>query len=256
KLIAELEGRTVTVRGQPVTLRELGNASVVSVPMSFKQEFINVLADPNIALLLGLGAMLGLGIELYHPGGILPGVFGAICLILSLVAGQVLPISYGGLALLALGAALFVVELFMPAFGIWGAAGVVCFVLGSIYLVDSDMIWAVGDFGVNEALVGSIAGVVGGLLLLVSFLAIRAQRRRVTTGKEGLVGKSALTKTAFARREPSGEMRGRVEVMGELWHARFADGGEAPEVGERLTVKALEAGMTLVVTRNASGDEQ
>src|SRR5690606_27685466 len=143
-LLAELEGRTVNVRGIPVTLQSLASAPRVPVEMTFKQQVVSVLADPNIAILLGLGAMLGIGIELLHPGGIVPGVVGVICLILSLVAGQVLPISLGGLGLLLLGAVFFVVELFMPAFGVWGVAGVVCLVLGSIYFIDTDMVWSAG----------------------------------------------------------------------------------------------------------------
>ena len=197
KLLGELEGKTVTVAGSPVTLKNYRDAPRTQIPMSFKQVVVNILSDPNIAILLGLGAMLGIGIELYHPGLIFPGICGAICLILSLTAAQVLPISYGGVLLLLLGVSFFAVELMAPSFGIWGGAGIVCLVLGSIYFVDTDLVWSVDGFGVNKLLVGSVAALAGLILLGVVYLAISSKKRRVTTGKEGLVGKVAVVKKSF-----------------------------------------------------------
>ena len=246
KLLADIEGRTVTVTGRPVTLRELKKLPLHYVDMNFRQSVVNVLSDPNVAILLGLGAMLGLGIEFYHPGAVFPGVAGAICLVLSLTAAQVLPISIGGLVLLLLSAVFFVVELFMPTFGIWGSAGIVCLVLGSIYFIDSDMVWSESGFAVNKTLVGSIAALVGSVLALVCYLAVKSQRSRVTTGKEGLLGKRATVKVDFVE-SPAGVLEGKVEVMGEIWKARAAAGGMPPKKGQKLEVVELQEGLTLVV---------
>lgn len=253
RLLKELEGRTVTVRGNPLTIQGTSGAPIRTLEMSFKQQIVAVLADPNIAVLLGLGAMLGIGLELFHPGGIIPGVVGVICLILSLVAGQVLPISFGGLALLVLGAVFFVVELFMPAFGVWGIAGIVCLVLGSIYFVDTDLVWSANGLEINKLLIGGIAAVVGALLLLVSFLALRSQKSAVTTGKEGLVGRSALVKQDFVNQ--GGEPRGVVEVMGEIWRATIDSASDLPTAGQRVVVKSLEPGMLLRVERSEEPSE-
>lgn len=248
KLLEELEGRTVKVKGEPVSLTGLKDAPLQTVEMSFKQYVVNILADPNIAILLGLGAMLGIGLELYHPGGILPGVFGAICLVLSLIAAQVLPINVGGVVLLLLGFALFAVELFLPSFGIWGGAGIICLVLGSIYVVDTDMVWGIEGFEVDRWFIGSIAGTVGVVLLVVSLLAVRAQGRKVSTGREGLVGQTGKVLLDFKADPKENAAFGKVQVMGEIWNGR-AELGAAKELsaGDKMVVVSIESGMTLVV---------
>ncbi len=248
KLLAEVEGRTVKVKGVPVTLSGLSSASRQPLAMSFKQRVIDILSDPNVAILLGLGALLGIGIELYHPGAVLPGVVGAICLILSLTAGQVLPINYGGLALFGLGIIFFIVEMTMPTFGVWGVAGIVSLVLGSIYLIDSDMVWGPGTFDVSKPMVGGFAGTVGLLLILLARVVMRTARSRVTTGKEGLVGKTAEVRVAFARGlGPTEQARGKVLVSGEIWQALFNGTERLPEKGDRVRVSSVEDGLTLVV---------
>lgn len=250
KLLGELEGKTVTVKGEPFTLSGLAQASQEVIEMSFKQKVINILSDPNIAILLGLGALLGIGIELYNPGSVLPGVLGAICLVLALTASQVVPISYGGLALLLLGFCFFVIELFLPSFGIWGGAGIVCLVIGSIYFVDTDMVWGAESFVVDKMMVGSVAVIVGFVLLAVCYLAMGAMQRQVTTGKEGLIGKTARVRDDFVNDPHSEVAFGRVEVMGELWKARFkcADGGKPPLKGEAVSIVQVE-GLELLVER-------
>ncbi len=245
KLLAELEGKTVNVSGKNITLKGLTTASQEPVEMSFKQKIINILSDPNIAILLGLGALLGLGLELYHPGVVLPGIVGAICLILSLTAAQVLPINYGGVALLLLGAAFFAVELFMPTFGVWGVAGIICFVLGSIYLIDTDLVWGTESLGVDKLLVGSVAGTVGGILLIVTYLVLKSSQRPVSTGKEGLINQFATVIKDFEPDEKNRRFIGKVTIMGEYWNAQSKD---TPLLkGARVRVVAIEPEMTLRV---------
>ncbi|HQH27316.1 MAG TPA: nodulation protein NfeD [Oligoflexia bacterium] len=244
-LLRQLEERQVKIGDEEKRLAGLAGAPRESVPMSFKQRVVNVLSDPNVAILLGLGAMLGLGIELYHPGAIFPGIFGAICLVLSLTAAQVLPISLGGVALLVLSVVFFTVELFMPSFGIWGASGIVCLILGAIYFVDTELVWSVDGFSVDKGLIGSVAGIVGALLLAVIYLAISATQRKVTTGQEGMAGKAGTVKVGFTPDASGGQSRGKVEVNGEIWKARCVSG--TPQAGERIRVVAAEEGLQLLV---------
>ena len=247
RILEKLEGRTVDVQGSPVTLSNLKTAPRQNIAMNLKQTIVNILADPNIAILLGLGALLGIGIELYHPGGIVPGVFGVICLVLSLIAGQVLPISLGGVALLVLAAMFFGVEVFIPSFGIWGVAGIICLVLGSIYFIDTDQVWSGPEFAVDKPLIGSIAAFVGLLLLAVCYLAVKSAKRSVTTGREGLLGKTARIHSEFQSKD--GFATGKVLVMGEIWDAQYrvSEGGELPELGQKVIVKSIEDGMLLEI---------
>lgn len=251
KLLVELEGRTLNIKGQTITLTQLSESPQQIVQMSFKQRVINVLSDPNIAILLGLCALLGIGLELYHPGGIVPGVVGVICLVLALTAAQVLPINYGGLALLLLGVIFFVVELFMPTFGVWGIAGVICLVLGSIYLIDTELIWGEA-IGVNVTFIGAVAALVGGILMGVGYLVLRTSRKQVTTGKEGLIHKHATIKTPFAGKDSDLFLLGKVFVMGEYWNAKAdATYRDLLLVGQAVRIVAVEDGMRLVVEPDA-----
>jgi len=207
--------------------------------MSFKQIIINILADPNIAILLGLAAMLGLGLEFYHPGALFPGIIGAVCLILSLTSVQVLPINYGGIALLVLSVVFFVVEMTMPTFGIWGFAGIISLILGSIYVVDTDMVWSVEGFQVNYLLIGSIAGFVGLAILAVGMLVIKDRKRPVFTGREGMVGKVGTVRSAFVENS-IGEKEGKIFVSGEIWSAVLDAKSAAIAVGDKVVVNAVD----------------
>ncbi len=247
RLLEELEGKSANVRGTSVTLAGLASSPQEVIEMNLRQQVANFLSDPNIAMLLGLGALLGIGIELYHPGAILPGVFGAVCLVLSLIAAQVVPINTGGLLLLVLSGVLFIAEVFAPSFGVLGVAGVVCLILGSLYFVDTDEVWSQTGFTVQRGLIGTLAGVTGGLLLLVSSVAMRAQKGRFHTGKEGLEGKDAVTVTDFVP-DTQGGASGRVRVMGEIWQARIDSSGSVlPKAGDVLAVVAVDEGLRLLV---------
>lgn len=249
RLLEKLEGKTVKIDGRPIVLKNLADAPRTEIKMSFKQEVVNILADPNVAVLLGLGAMIGLGIELYHPGALLPGIFGAICLVLSLTSAQVLPISYGGLGLLLLGVVFFGVEIFVPSFGIWGVSGIICLILGSIYYIDTDMVFSNNEFGVNKGLVGTLAAF-GGLSLfgLVS-MAVKVRNRKITTGKEGLKGKKGKVLESFVLNEEQGILEGRVRVDGSIWSARASKeiNLESLTKGDPIFVEDIETGMVLVV---------
>lgn len=248
RALAEAEGRTVNVAGRPHTLENLREAPIQEIEMTLRQQVVSILSDPNVAVLLGLGAMVGIAIELFHPGAILPGVVGAICLILSLTAAQVLPINYGGLALLLLGGAFFVVEMMIPSFGIWGGAGIICFVIGSIYFVDTDMIWGAEGLTVDRLMVGSIAAAAGLMLLGVVYLVVKTGKRKIEIGTQGLVGQKGSVMTEFVVSGSGGVARGKVHVFGELWDARISlEDYAKPKIGDAVRVESVGEGMMLSV---------
>jgi membrane-bound serine protease (ClpP class) len=233
EVVARAEGRRVEVAG---TMRKLALAKAVqgsdghvrahTYEMRLAQRLLDVIADPNIAYLLLMGGLLGLYIELTHPGVAFPGVVGAICLLLALTALHVLPFNTSGLALLLLGVALLIAEVFLPTFGVVGAGGIVAFVLGSLFLFNS------ADTGVAVApsLVFGVGGTVAGLMLLVAFLVVRSQRARAVLGVEGMVGEIGV---AHQRLAPSGT----VVVHGEYWSAESED---VVQAGERVEVTSVD----------------
>jgi membrane-bound serine protease (ClpP class) len=194
--------------------------------MRLSQLVLDVLADPNIAYLLMMVGLLGLYIELTHPSLVLPGVAGGICLVLGLTAMHVLSVNYGGLALVLLGVALLIAEAFLPTFGVLGVGGLIAFVLGSLFLFDAE------GSGVQVAR-GLILGTATALVLaamVVGTLVLRAQRRRPTTGREGMVG---IVGVARERLDPEGT----VVVRGEYWTAT----SDAPvEAGREIEVVAVD----------------
>ena len=110
------------------------------------------------------------------------------------------------------------------------------------------MVWGPGTFDVSKPMVGGFAGTVGLLLILLARVVMRTARSRVTTGKEGLVGKTAEVRVAFARGlGPTEQARGKVLVSGEIWQALFNGTERLPEKGDRVRVSSVEDGLTLVV---------
>ena len=230
-LLAQANGRTVMVGDEPRTL-DLTGAVVIPLEPTLRQRVLGFLADPSVAYLLMLAGLLGLYLELSHPGTLVPGLVGGLCLAISLGSFQVLPIDTTGLVLLVLGLGLLVAELFLPSFGIVGGVGVIAFVLGSLYLFDSS---EPGVY-VDRTLIGSAASAVGLVMLVVSTLVVRAMRGRATTGREALVGSVGEVRS---RLDP----QGTVFVQGELWRASSAD---PVDPGSSVRVVAID-GLTLKV---------
>jgi membrane-bound serine protease (ClpP class) len=208
------------------------SAPVVEVEMTTFQRIRSTLAHPNIAyLLLTLGG-IGIYFELANPGSILPGVVGAICLILAFYALAVLPINYAGLALMALAALLFIAELFVHSMGLLTAGGVLSLVLGSLMLFrDADP-----AIRVSNGLIAGVATVVLVIVTLLVSLVVRTHRGQVSTGGEGLVMVRGTARSALGP-------RGKVSVRGEIWNA-VAD--EPIAAGENVEVVSVD-GMTLRV---------
>jgi membrane-bound serine protease (ClpP class) len=209
-LVAKLDGRKVTVQGVERKLA-LGGAVTEFVKPDWRTELLAVITNPSVALILMMIGVYGLFFEFSNPGFVLPGVVGAISLLLGLFALQLLPVNYAGLALMLLGLAFMVAEAFLPSFGALGIGGVVAFVFGGLMLIETD----VPGFGIPVSLVVSIGIVSALLIFMIAALAIRARRRPILGGREELAGSAGEVVDDFA-----GE--GWVRTRGELWRATSA----------------------------------
>jgi membrane-bound serine protease (ClpP class) len=241
ELLKQAHGRKVDLDGRPHTL-DLKDVRLDRYEMNLKQKLINALADPNIAYLLMMAGLLGLYMEFSHPGVFFPGVAGAICLILALMAFHVLPINYAGLGLIFLGIALLVGEAFAPSFGVLGIGGVISLALGSFFLFDTEG----SDLAVDRSIIFAAVGTLGAFVLAVSYLVFRSQQARPTLGMEGLVGEVGEVRSKLS---PTG----KIFVHGEYWNAEAE--GEV-DVGEKVQVVGYD-GMNLKVrrsSRRASGE--
>jgi membrane-bound serine protease (ClpP class) len=226
-LLQELDGRRIEKKGEEVVL-EVAEAELRSFEMNSFQEIRSVLVHPNIAyLLLTLGG-LGLYFELSNPGAILPGVVGAIFLVLGLYAMSVLPVSYAGVALLILAAFFFLAEIKVTSYGLLALAGVVCLVLGSLMLFDSPDPAVRVSLEVIISLTIFTVAVVGSLMVMI----MRVHSLQVRTGLEGLLNERGI---AHSPLDPDG----KVFVHGEYWHA---DSDLPIEKGGAVEVMAVEQG--------------
>lgn len=229
ELLRKLDGRPA--RGR--TLRTAG-IPVVNVPMSMKERFLHVFSNPNIALVLMMLAMYGLIGELSHPGAVFPGVVGAVSAILAFYSFSVLSLNVAGLLLVLLALALFVADLFVPSHGVLTLGGVVCLALGGFMLFENSMAF----LQASALLILTMAVGTGLFFGLALRAGVRAQRRRVVTGREALMGATAVAKTPL-------NPEGMVQVMGELWRA-CSD--EPVEPGQKVVVTSVD-GLTLRVRK-------
>jgi membrane-bound serine protease (ClpP class) len=233
-LLEKIDGRTIKLPKSTVTLATKG-APLRPIEIGFRDRFLNVITDPNVAYVLMMLGMLGLFFELSNPGVILPGVIGGICLILAFFAFQSLPINYAGLLLILFGIVLLVAEIKIVSHGVLAIGGMVSMALGSLMLFDAPEI----GFRVSWWVIGPTVGATAGLFLFVIAAGVRALGRPPATGAEGLVGKYATVRERLAP-------EGQVLVAGEIWRA-VAD-GEPVEPGVQVRVVAVD-GLTLKVAK-------
>jgi len=230
-LLEAMDGRTVQTSRGDVTLDTAG-ATLEVIEPDWRTQLLSVLTNPNVAYMLMLIGIYGIIFELMNPGSLVPGVLGAICLLLALFAFQALPISYAGMALILLGLGFMVAEAFAPSFGILGIGGVIAFILGSIMLFDTDVegfqvsIGIIVGFGVASLIV----------VLGIATMALRAWRRPRKGGRDNIIGARCKAFSDF-------EDHGRVRIQGELWNA-ISD--EPVQAGQQLVVVDME-GLTVRV---------
>jgi membrane-bound serine protease (ClpP class) len=231
-LLAKLDGRKVTAGGVERTL-QLADAKVEDYEVGWRTRLLGIITNPSVAYILVLLGIYAVLYEFSNPGLVLPGVVGAICILLAMYAFQLLPVNYAGLALILLGIAFMVAEAFVPAFGSLGIGGVIAFVIGSIILIDTD----VPGFEIPYALIGGIAAASAAFLIFVVGMLVKGRRRPVVTGREELIGAGGVALEDF-----SGE--GWARVHSENWRVRA---GAPVRKGQRLRVTAIN-GLVLDVT--------
>lgn len=240
KLVEALDGREIAKLGEAARVLSTADARIVRREMRPFQRFLGVLNHPEIAYLLMALGFLGLYMELSNPGTILPGVIGAICVILAFYSLSVLPLNYAGVALILLALIFLVAEIYTPTYGILTVAGVIALILGSIMLFkDVDPAMRVG----LEVILGTVGTIVVVMLVLLT-RALQVRRGKVKTGAEGLVGERGVARSDL-------DPRGRVFVHGEVWTAEAASPvtkGQPVEVeaieGLKLRVRGLDDAAT------------
>jgi len=239
-LLAQLDGRTISrFDGSKVELRTR-DARVDPLVMTWRQKVLSWVAHPQIAYLLFTLGTLGLTIELWNPGAVLPGVVGGLCLLLAFFAFQILPVNYAGLLLILFGLILLVLEIKVTSFGLLAVGGLLSLVLGSMMLFDSPQ----PELQLSLRIILPIVFGMAGILLFLVKLAVDAQRRHSMTGTAGMIAEHGHALTAI----PGGGT-GRVSTHGEIW---VATAEEPIAEGEPIEVLAVE-GLTLRVKRVATG---
>jgi len=227
-LLASVHGREVeTPKGKQALKTK--DATLKFIPMSTRLKILNALSDPNIAYILMMLGIYGLIFELSNPGAILPGVVGAICLILAFYAFQTLPINYAGLLLILLGIILFVAEIKVPSYGMLTVGGIVAMALGSLMLVKTDIPYMQISYLV---IIPSVMATALFFALVVG-MAWRAHRHQPMTGMEGLIGLIGVAKTDISP-------HGQILLQGELWEADSTDSIQAGEDVEVTGINGLK----------------
>ncbi|HSH30571.1 MAG TPA: nodulation protein NfeD [Thiohalobacter sp.] len=225
ELMQALDGYRFEIQGETRTLatRDL---QIEALEPDWRTRLLAVIADPNIAYILILLGFYGLLLEFYNPGFIVPGVVGAISLILALFALQVLPVNYAGLGLIILGIIFMSAEAFVPSFGALGIGGLIAFVIGSIMLIDTDA----PGYGISPALIATVSLTSAAFFIFVLGMVVKARERPVVSGQEQMIGALGTAREAFSD-------RGWVRVHGENWRARAA---RPVRQGQRIRVTGMD----------------
>ncbi|MBI1296396.1 nodulation protein NfeD [bacterium] len=236
-LLTQLDGFTVTVLDEPVTLAT-ADALIRPLEMNGFQQFLNFITNPSVAtILLTLGS-IGLIAEIYNPGTFVPGTVGLISLLLGLYALGQLDANFAGIALIVLAVILFVAEAVTPTFGALATGGIAAFIFGSMLLFDAP------GLSVPWPLIITLSVGMAAFTVFVGGKALSIQRRQPRTGSEAMIGKSAQVRTAF-----DAEGHGKVLHAGELWNAELPNsesGQPKPVLGDTVVIEAVK-GYTLVV---------
>lgn len=233
-LLAQIDGRTVAMASGTAVLHTKG-AVTHDAGMGWMDEFLQLVADPTVAyILLSLG-MLGLVMELAHPGAFLPGVIGVLFLLLALFSLGTLPVNWAGVLLILFAFVLFAVDLFVHSFGSLTVGGVVSFVIGSYLLVGSN---APPGFQIARPVIWTMTACLVAFFVFLAGAVMRARLRPPFSGRQALIGEVGTVRTAL-------DPQGMVYLRGELWQAESARGETIP-VGAAVNVTAVD-GLTLFV---------
>ncbi|HZT69695.1 MAG TPA: nodulation protein NfeD [Terriglobia bacterium] len=232
EIFREFNGKTIKRANGSETVLDLAGARIVPYEMPWFKQVLSWVSDPNIAFILGAIGVLGLYVEFTHPGGVLPGVVGAIALVLSLFGFHMMPINYAGVALILIGLALFGLEAAYTSHGILAAGGIAATIFGSMILINSP--WPGARIHLATAL--SVVLPLAVITVLLARFAWRAVKSKTVTGVEGLVNLTGVARTDL-------DPVGKVLVRGELWDARAE---QRVPAGGHVRVRKVE-GLTLLV---------
>lgn len=228
-LLNQLDGKTVTrVNGDRTTLK-LSGETVEILEMSGRQKFLKTITNPSLAYFLLILGLLGLYLEFTHPGIIVPGVIGAICLLLAFMALQVLPINYIGLMLIILSVGFFIAEVKIQGFGMFGIGGIIAFILGSVMLVDAP----IPEMRPTMSIIITCAICFAAIFLFLAYKVVQAMNQKTETGQEGLSEKIGETRSVVDKTS------GKVFVHGEWWNAVSTNGEPIPE-GTKVRIDSIE----------------
>jgi membrane-bound serine protease (ClpP class) len=238
-LISQINGWQVNMPDGNIVTIDTQSTSVKNINMSAIEGFLFAITDPNIAYILLSLAILGITVEIFNPGLIFPGVAGAISGLLAFYALGMLPVNYAGILLMVLAFGLFIAEAFTPTFGLLTAGGITSLVFGSLILFTGGPL-----FQVNIWLIVLIAVLFSAFLAFVINRIVSAHKRQATTGREDLLGKTAVVRTPL---NPDG----KVLYEGEIWTA-VLDQGHA-ELNEEVTIRNIDGLKLYVVKKNKGG---
>lgn len=229
ELLSALDGREIALDKGKVTLRTK-DLTLTYVTPGWRDRVLKTISNPNIAYILMMIGLAGLYFELSHPGAILPGVVGAICLILAFFSFQTLPVNYAGLLLIGLAIIFFIAEIKVTSYGLLSLAGLISLTLGSIMLFE--------NVGVSLRLMMPTIVLIGGFFVAIAFLAFRAYRRSPKGGREGLIGEIGVVEEKI-------DPKGLIFAHGEYWKATSK---EVLEEGEKVRIVGSE-GLELIVQK-------
>ena len=208
QLLARLDGRTISAPGRELRLATAG-AQTVEYQPDWRIRLLSAITDPSIAYILMLIGIYGLLLEFYVPGSVAPGVIGGISLLVALFAFHLLPVSYTGFALIVFGIGMMVAEHFVAGFGILGFGGIVAFAIGSIMLIDTEA----PGFTISLALIAGATAASALFLLTALYLAVRARKRPVVSGREHMLGATGEIVEDTGRET-------YARILGEMWEVR------------------------------------
>ncbi len=233
-LLKKINGKTVKKMNAQIKINISENEKIVKVEKGFREKLLSILANPTLAYLLLMIGFYGIFFELYNPGSIIPGVVGAISILLALYALNTIDVNWLGVLLIILGILFFVLELITPTFGALAVSGVIALLIGSIILIDPSSPY--GDIPLKVIIPVVIFSAV--FFLSVAFLGLKAQMRKSITGKEGMIGKIGVAETDI-------NLEGKVFVEGEIWDA-YSD--TPVKKGDKVKIISVE-GLRLKVVK-------
>lgn len=227
-LMEKIDGMEVALPKYSVQL-ETKDATVIQIPLNWRQKILNVLINPNIAYILLTLGFYGLLFEITHPGSWAPGIAGLICMLLAFYSFNVIPTDFAGIVLTVVGLILLGLEFFVTSYGFMVLGGLLCLFFGALFLVDVPADYVKLSLKVAIPTIAAALGIFGMLFSLV----LKSHRRRVVTGREGMIGLTARAQTDIA---PTG----KIVVRGELWNATSAEPIKKGEEVKILTVENLK----------------